>query len=103
MNQKGKITASLNCSRFSDLQNVIQICRTAGADYLHVDLMDGIFVSIYGLSVDYVKEIRALSHMPLDFHFMVVEPQQKVQWVQPQIDLRTGLHRFAEWYGKRNR
>ena len=68
------------CADFLNLGNDIKIFEQFGIDYLHIDIMDGIFVPNYTLGVDYVKKIKQVTNIPVDIHFMVDKPEDKIDW-----------------------
>lgn len=78
---KGKISASMMCSRLVDLQQTIKIFEKENIDYLHIDIMDGDFVPNFGLGVDYIRGLRELTNIPLDLHLMISNPEYKLQWL----------------------
>ena len=70
-----KLTASVICANFLTLAEQIKELERAGIDYLHIDVMDGIFVPRYGLFPELVAQIRKISKLPMDVHFMVKDPE----------------------------
>ena len=81
MKQKSEISASMMCSDLIDLKETIRIFEEEGIEYLHIDMMDGSFVPNFGLGVDYVRGLRNLTDIPLDFHLMIKDPEYKFQWI----------------------
>lgn len=81
MKQKSEISASMMCSDLIDLKETIRIFEEEGIEYLHIDMMDGTFVPNFGLGVDYVRGLRNLTDIPLDFHLMIKDPEYKYQWI----------------------
>lgn len=79
------ISASMMCSKLIDLKETIKIFENEHIDYLHIDVMDGAFVQNFGLGCDYIRGLRELTDIPLDIHFMVNRPEQKLKW----MDIRT--------------
>lgn len=77
----GQISASMMCSDLVDLRGTIDAFEATGVDYLHIDVMDGEFVPNFGLGVDYVRGLRRLTNIPLDFHLMIKDPEYKLQWL----------------------
>ena len=53
-------------------------------EMLHMDVMDGHFVSNFTLGTDYLKFMRKATSIPLDVHLMVEKPEDKLGWFQPQ-------------------
>ena len=71
-----KVSPSILASNFSSLGEEVQSITKAGADYIHVDVMDGHFVPNLTIGPDVVKSIRDKSDIPFDVHLMIdpVEP-----------------------------
>lgn len=78
---KIEISASMMCSDLINLKETIRIFEEEGIEYLHIDMMDGSFVPNFGLGVDYVRGLRNLTDIPLDFHLMIKDPEYKFQWI----------------------
>ena len=72
-----KIAPSLLASDFSDLRNEIK--SISSADYLHVDVMDGLFVPNIGIGLPTVESIAKVSEIPMDVHLMITHPQNYVE------------------------
>jgi ribulose-phosphate 3-epimerase len=66
-----KIAPSILAADFARLAEEIERVEAAGADLLHVDVMDGQFVPNLTIGPPVVKAIRAVTHLPLDVHLMV--------------------------------
>lgn len=81
MNKVKNLSASMMCSDLVDLKETIAIFEEEKIDYLHIDMMDGTFVPNFGLGVDYVRGLRKLTHIPLDLHLMIKDPEYKYQWM----------------------
>lgn len=79
--KKGKISASMMCSDLINLKETLSIFKSEGVEYLHIDMMDGAFVPNFGLGVDYIRGLRALTDIPLDLHLMIQNPEYKIQWI----------------------
>ena len=72
---RGKLLApSLLASNFAKLGNEVQEIDQAGADILHIDIMDGHFVPNLSMGPSIVKAIRPLTKLPFDVHLMVSRP-----------------------------
>ena len=74
-----KISPSILASDFSSLGEEVVNITKAGADYIHVDVMDGHFVPNLTIGPDIVKSIRNKSSLPFDVH-LIIDP------VQPYIE-----------------
>ncbi|WP_294852568.1 ribulose-phosphate 3-epimerase [uncultured Oscillibacter sp.] len=67
-----KISPSILSADFANLERDIRKISTA--DYVHVDVMDGVFVPNISIGLPVVKAIRPVTQQPLDVHLMIVEP-----------------------------
>lgn len=81
-----KISPSMMCVEFENTKKYLDIFREEGIEYLHIDVMDGVFVPNFTLGTDYVKHLRTLTDIPLDVHLMIDEPEKKIDW----FDFREG-------------
>lgn len=73
-----KIAPSLLSADFSRIAEQIALVESAGADYLHIDVMDGRFVPNLTWGPKIVGDLRKLSPLPFDAHLMIVEPERLV-------------------------
>lgn len=73
-----KIAPSILSADFSKLGEDIHEVEAGGADYIHVDVMDGHFVPNITLGPPIVKAIRPITGLPLDVHLMISEPAKYV-------------------------
>ena len=70
------LSASLMCADLMRLEKSVSELKEAGIDYLHLDIMDGCFVSNITLGFDLVDAIKSITDVPLDVHMMVNEPSR---------------------------
>ena len=68
-----KIAPSILSADFANLGRDIQRIETA--DYVHVDVMDGLFVPNISIGIPVVKSIRPVTDLPLDVHLMIDRPE----------------------------
>ena len=76
---KVKLAPSILSADFSRLGEQVGEATRAGADYIHVDVMDGRFVPNLTMGPVVVQGIRASTHLPLDVHLMIVEPERLLE------------------------
>ncbi len=71
-----KIAPSLLAADFGRLAEQLAAIEAGGADWLHVDVMDGVFVPNLSFGVKVIETCKRLTRLPLDVHLMVVEPEK---------------------------
>lgn len=71
-----KIAPSILSSDFSRLKDEIQAVEGAGADWLHVDVMDGHYVPNITIGPVVVESVRKATRLPLDVHLMITDPDK---------------------------
>src|SRR6266542_3993882 len=76
--QSIKIAPSILSADFSCLKDEIQAVEAAGADWLHVDVMDGHFVPNITIGPLVVEAVRKVTSLPLDVHLMIAEPDRYI-------------------------
>ena len=70
-----KIAPSILSADFSRLGEEVRAVESAGADYIHVDVMDGHFVPNITIGPLVVEAVRKVTNLPLDVHLMIAEPE----------------------------
>ncbi len=87
---KVKLAPSILSADFSRLGEQVVEAAKAGADYIHVDVMDGQFVPKITIGDAVVKAIRPLTTLPLDVHLMVQSPERQIEsFAQAGADIIT--------------
>lgn len=71
-----KIAPSILSADFSRLKEEIEAVEAAGADWLHVDVMDGHFVPNITIGPVVVEWVRKVTHIPVDVHLMITDPDK---------------------------
>ena len=74
-----KLSPSILSADFVNLERDIRALKTAGADYVHVDVMDGLFVPNISIGIPVVAAIRGITDLPLDVHLMIDRPIRYVE------------------------
>ena len=73
------ISASVICANPTNLEADLRLLDKAAVDYLHIDIMDGVFVPRYGMYPEQVKAIAELTDIPMDVHMMVKDPEPYIE------------------------
>ena len=73
------VAPSILSADFSKLGQEISAIEEAGADWVHVDVMDGHFVPNLTLGAPVVKSLRPVTKLPLDVHLMIDDPDRYVE------------------------
>lgn len=74
-----KIAASILAADFSKLAAEIDSARRGGADYIHFDVMDGVFVPNISFGIPVLRSLRKTADMPFDVHLMIDKPIRYVE------------------------
>lgn len=73
------ISPSILSADFANLERDIKLVEQAGADWLHIDVMDGHFVPNITIGVPVVKSIKKVASIPLDVHLMIENPEKYIE------------------------
>ncbi|MBT1703473.1 ribulose-phosphate 3-epimerase [Chryseosolibacter indicus] len=101
MSLKPIIAPSILASDFANLQREVEMLNESEADWIHVDVMDGVFVPNISLGLPVVEAIQKHAKKPLDVHLMIVQPERYVEAfrkagaeiISVHIEACTHLHR----------
>src|SRR5581483_10747070 len=74
-----KLAPSLLTADFARLGDQVREAEAAGAEYIHVDVMDGQFVPNITLGPIVVAALRKVTSLPLDVHLMILEPERQLE------------------------
>jgi ribulose-phosphate 3-epimerase len=83
-----KLSPCILTADFANLQREVQGLEANGADWVHVDVMDGVFVPNISIGIPVVQSLRRVTAMPLDVHLMITEPLRYVEQF---------IHAGADW------
>ena len=91
-----KVAPSILSADFANLQRDIAIIAPSGGDYVHVDVMDGLFVPNISIGIPVVAALKKVSDLPLDVHLMIDRPIRYVeQFCKAGADILT-IHYEAD-------
>ena len=86
-NDKVKIAPSILSADFARLGEQVSEATDAGADYIHLDVMDGRFVPNITFGPVVVESLKSYTNLPLDAHLMIVEPERRIpDFIQAGVD-----------------
>lgn len=82
------IAPSILAANYMRLEEEIRSVEQAGADYLHLDIMDGHFVPNLSFGYDMLAQIKKITSLPIDVHLMLSEPENYIEkFVQAGADI----------------
>ncbi|RLC60161.1 MAG: ribulose-phosphate 3-epimerase [Chloroflexi bacterium] len=89
-NNRVKLAPSILSADFARLAEQVAEATRAGADYIHIDVMDGHFVPNISIGIPIVASLRPQTNLPLDVHLMIQHPEQYVsQFADSGADIIT--------------
>ena len=74
-----KIAPSILSADFSKMGEEVRSLQDSGADLVHCDVMDGVFVNNITFGIKMVEDLRKITTLPLDCHLMIVHPEKYVE------------------------
>lgn len=93
---KAIIAPSILSGNFADMGNEVKSLKAVGADWVHVDVMDGVFVPNLTFGFKMIKDVRPLSDLFFDVHLMITNPKRYVErFIQSGANL-VSFHYEAE-------
>ncbi len=98
------IAPSLLSANFANLEKDIQMLNSSEADWLHLDVMDGVFVPNISFGLPIVSAVKKLTNKPLDVHLMIVKPENYFEafanagadYISFHLEASTHVHRSIQ-------
>ena len=85
---KPLLTPSILAANFTNLEADIKAAERGGADYFHLDIMDGHFVPNISFGPWVAKQMKAITDVPLDAHLMITNPREYIpKFIDAGVDL----------------
>ena len=79
MDKRMLIAPSILAADFTRLGDEVSAAEAAGADWIHIDVMDGQFVPNISMGPLVVEAVRRLTNLPLDVHLMIIQPEHMIE------------------------
>ncbi len=103
-----QIAPSILSADFSRLAEEVMAIEAAGADVVHIDIMDGCFVPNITIGPLVIEAIRKVTNLPFDVHLMIVEPDRYLEdfakaganWISVHVEACLHLHRTITYIKK---
>lgn len=92
MKREVKIAPSMLSANFCHLEQDIEVINNSEADWLHVDVMDGVFVPNISFGFPVLKHVAKISKKPLDVHLMIVQPEKFIREFQELGTMMMNVH-----------
>lgn len=86
------ISPSILSANFLNVQADIEALNRSEADWVHVDVMDGVFVPNISIGFPLIKQVAEISKKPLDVHLMIVQPEKFIKEVKEMGAMMMNVH-----------
>lgn len=95
------VSASILSADLCNLGRDIKRAEEAGCDYIHFDVMDGVFVNNISYGIPVLKSVSSVAHITLDVHLMIVDPEKYIrQFAEAGADIITFHYEATSDCGK---
>lgn len=107
---KPKIAPSILAADFNRLGKDIQMINESEADFIHCDVMDGVFVPNISFGIPIIEHVKKMAEKPLDVHLMIVNPENYIEafaeagasWLTVHYETCKHLHRTVSLIKENN-
>ena len=87
-----KIGASLACADQLNLSKDLKLLIKAGIDFIHIDIMDGVYVKNYCFGTQILEYLKKIKNIKIDIHLMVGDPFEKIDFFKDKFFHRLSFH-----------
>ena len=94
-NREIRLSASLMCANWLDLRSDLDRVVLHGFDYLHIDLIDGVFAPDFTMGSSIINQVRDYLDIPFEYHLMVERPMKIIESLHPREGDIVTLHQEA--------
>ena len=101
---KPKVAPSILAANFNHLEKDIHMINDSEADFIHCDIMDGVFVPNISFGIPVVEHVARIARKPLDVHLMIINPDRYIEafgragasWLTVHYETCPHLHRTVQ-------
>jgi len=87
-----KVSPSIMCCKVEEYKPYIKLFEKVGLDSIHFDIMDGHYVKNVTLGTNIYKDIKRLTDLPVDLHFMAYNPEEYIEYYDVQKGDKIAFH-----------
>lgn len=101
---KPKIAPSILAANFNNLEKDIRMINESEAEFIHCDVMDGVFVPNISFGIPIIEHVKKIAEKPLDVHLMIINPEKYISdfakagasWLTVHYETCLHLHRTVD-------
>jgi len=101
MDKQITISASLACANFRNLEKDIRLMEESGVEYIHIDIMDGLFVPNFCLDFSIVGIVKSITTIPVECHLMIENPERYIERLARYAPEFISIHYEATHHAQR--